>query len=71
MLLGVACSLLFGFFGGILGYIVAAYVSLRVWPDLQESNLAGLPAVLFGFMPGLFAGAVGGVLVWYRLTRNR
>jgi hypothetical protein len=31
-----------------------------MWPDIRESNLAGLPAALFGFLPGLGAGAVGG-----------
>ena len=70
VLLRAASTLLGGWGGGVLGYIVAAYVSLWIWPDLRKSNLAGLPAVFFGFLPGLAAGAVAGWWVSGRLTRK-
>jgi hypothetical protein len=56
--------LIAGLLGGAVAYELAAIAACNwLWP---ESNLCGLPAVLFAFP----AGVVGGALLVSRLSRR-
>ena len=67
-LLGFVGALPGGCAAGNLGYKAAFYVSLWIWPDVRQSNLAGLPAACFGLFPGFAAGAVAGCWAGLRLA---
>ncbi len=56
--------------GAVLTYAGLGLVAILIWPELKQSNLAGLPAALIGFPLGFCGGGLGGWWLSMRLSKK-
>lgn len=66
----VILTLFSAILGAVLTYAVLGLLSILIWPDLKQSNLAGLPAALIGFPLGFAAGLISGWRLSERLSKK-